>query len=388
MRAMRNLMRSLPIPDSRCGRQVPLVLGALVLACGPLSAQAGEAEGGPDTWWIPASSLEGCVGAQEQGGSAGFSDLSCFVDLAFSQLAGVALDFAEEQGQTRFGEHFQIDRRIGFTASGREFSADVDVVIPLHALASVTDGAVTRSFFVQNGVTRWRDEHGFQRSDVRLGVVNRHALSEGPGSAYLGTSMFVQENLERGHTRVVSGLEYLDGWGTGSLNYFVPVTGWQPGRPGYEERPLAGVELDFKTDLTSTIELGLAAGRWESKDGTDTWEDRGRLGIGWAPHPWFELNGSWHDIGRSDDSVGLRAGVTVPFGGADWSPTRWRGLGRDEPETEGPDADAIWDSVDHVGQIEVAERGVATPDDAEQDGADSLTLIAKSASYSQTSNSE
>ena len=109
--------------------------------------------------------------------------------------------------------------------------------------------------------------------------MHRYALFEEPGDGVLGTSMFVQENLERGHTRVVTGLEYLDRWGRGSLNYYAPVTEWLPGRYGYEERALAGLELSYGTELTNTINLSAGAGRWESGDGTGAWVDRGRLDI-------------------------------------------------------------------------------------------------------------
>ena len=191
---------------------------------------------------------------------------------------------------------------------------------------------MTRSFFVQNGVTRWRDAHGFQRSDVRLGFVHRNALHEEPGDGVIGTSMFVQENLERGHTRVVTGLEYLDRWGQGSLSYYMPVTDWVPDRHGYEERELEGVELGYGTDLTNTVSFSAGAGRWQSRDGTDAWVDQGRLNVGWQPHPWFQLRGGWDGIGTGDDSMAVHASVSVPLG-VDWSDVRWEGLGRCDPSS-------------------------------------------------------
>ena len=356
------------IPSSRLHdrllrpQPLPILAGALAFTLGSLSAQADEAQDVPQDWGISMFGVENCVGALQNTGNELTSVSDCAVDQVFSYLADSALQFVEAHGKAQFGEHFHIDRRLGLTASSGTLSADLDVVLPLTALSSVEDDAVTRSFFVQNGVTRWRDAHGFQRSDVRLGFVHRYALHEEPGDGVLGTSMFVQENLERGHTRVVTGLEYLDRWGQGSLSYYMPVTDWVPGRHGYEERALEGVELGYGTDLTDTVSFSAGAGRWQSRDGTDAWVDQGRLDVGWQPHPWFELRGGWDGIGTGNDSMAVHASVSVPLG-VDWSDVRWEGLGRRDPSSAtGPGVDTMWRSADHVGEIEVAERAVPEPE--------------------------
>ena len=99
--------------------------------------------------------------------------------------------------------------------------------------------------------------------------------------------------------------------------------------------------------------MSLAAGRWESRSGSDARTDRGRLDIGWQPHSWFELRGGWDDIGTAGDSAALHAAFTIPFGGGAWSVPPWEGLGRRDPAPEQSDPGTIWRSVDHVGQIEV-----------------------------------
>ena len=332
------------------------ITGALVIALGSLSAQANESQADSDDWGIHMFGVENCVGTLQNTRNELTAVSDCAVEQVFSNLADVALQFVEEHGKARFGEHFHIDRRLSLTASSGTLSADLDVVVPLTALSSIEDNVVNRSFFMQNGVTRWRDEHGFQRSDVRLGFVHRHALFEQPDDGVLGTSMFVQENLERGHIRIVTGLDYLDRWGQGSLSYSMPVTDWRPGRHGSEERAIEGVELGYGTELTNTINFSVAAGRWESRDGTGAWVDRGRLDVGWQPHPWFELRGGWDGIGTDDDSMALHASFTMPLGGGDWSSVRWEGLGRRDSTAQGPDTGTLWRSADHVGEIDVAER--------------------------------
>ena len=164
-----------------CPRPLPILASALALTFGSLSAQAEEPQGAPSDWGISMFGVENCVGALQNTGNELTAVSDCAVEQVFSSLADSALQFVEQHGRARFGEHFHIDRRLGLTASSGTLSADLDVVVPLTALSSVEDDAVTRSFFMQNGVTRWRDAHGFQRSDVRLGFVQRYALFEQPG---------------------------------------------------------------------------------------------------------------------------------------------------------------------------------------------------------------
>ena len=292
----------------------------------------------------------------------------------FFKTSSLVLQLIDRHGKAYFGQHFQVDHRLSLSASTGELSADLDVVIPLNSFASGTGDTMTRSFFVQKGLTRWRDGNGFQRNDVRLGVVHRFELNERADSGVFGASAFFQENLERGHARLITGLEYFGQWGKSSLSYYSPTTDWKPGRFGYEERALAGMEFDFDTDLTRTIDLNAAAGRWENKDGSGEWLNRGRLGIGWQPHPWFALQGSWDGIGTVDDAQGVYAVVTIPLGESEGSRVRWGGLGLGGGDPEDPDPGAMWSPVSNVGRIEVAERETSPPD-PENDSSDSEKMI-------------
>ena len=329
---------------------------ASVLAFG-LPAQANEPQEVFDHWGAHTFGIESCAGVLERPGNELSTAVDCVSNQVFSGLLDVAFQFADKYGKSLFGEHFRLDRRLTFSASGGGLSGELDAVIPLNSFTSVSGDRVTRALFFQNGLTRWRDEHGFQRNDARFGMVHRIAMSERPDAGgVFGTSVFFQENLERGHGRIVTGLDYSDGWGSGSLSYFMPVTDWRPGRFGYEERTLKGVEFKLRSDITRTIELEAAAGRWESKDGSGNWLTRGRLGIRWQPHPWFGLRGNWDDIGIADDSLGLYVAMTVPFGGGNRSLPRWVGLGRRDLGPTEFDQGSLWNSVETVGRIEVAER--------------------------------
>ena len=118
-------------------RPLPLVVGALVLAFGPFAAQADQLDqlhDVPEAWGIHLFGVEHCVGALEHVGNE-FTPLSdCIADRMFSSLAGASLQFVEQRGKGWFGEHFQIDHRLGLTISTGTLSADLDVVIPLTAL--------------------------------------------------------------------------------------------------------------------------------------------------------------------------------------------------------------------------------------------------------------
>ena len=346
----------------------------LLLAFGSLSVQARDSQDVQDHWGGHLLGINSCVRTLENSGNDLSSAADCVAEQMFSSMSDLALQFIDRYGKTYFGQHFQVDHRLSLSASTGTLSADLDVVIPLNSFGSVPGDTVTQSFFVQQGLTRWRDGNGFQRNDVRFGVVHRFELNELPGPGVLGASAFFQENLERGHARLTTGLEYFGRWGKGSLSYYSPMTDWKPGRFGYEERALAGMEFDIGSDLTRTINFNAAVGRWENKDGSGEWLNRGRLGIRWQPHPWFALQGSWDGIGTADDAQGLHAVVTIPFGGSEWSRVRWRGLGLGVGDPEDPDPGAMWSPVTNVGRIEVAEREVSSPD-PEDDSSDSELLM-------------
>ena len=348
-------------------RSWPFAATALLLASGFLSATASDEPQGPfDHWSAQALGLEGCVRSLERSENAFPTAVDCVKGQAISRLFDAAIQYFDQHGKALFGEHFRLDHRVDFSTSGGGLRGDLDAVIPVNSFTSISDDRVTRATFFQNGLSRWWDEYGFQRTDARFGIVHRMSVSEQFGAGVFGTSVFLQENLERGHERIVTGLDYSGGWGRGSLSYFMPLTDWRTGRFGYEERALEGVELELRADVTNAIELRAAAGRWEDKDGSGDWNTRGRLGVQWQLHSRVGLRGNWEDLGTAGDSLGLHMVVAIPFGGSDRQRGRWQGLGRANLDSGQFDPGAIWNSVDNVVQIEVAERNTAPEDEPDE----------------------
>ena len=334
---------------------------AAVLAFATLPAHADGfgARSSPDG---PAGALFSGVRACEAGLEQGFPEGStCMAGWAADRLLlDAAARFATARGQALFGEHFRVVSTMSFSPSEGTLSGGLDVVLPL--ASSTLSGAApsgTGAFFLQQGVTRWVDEEGLRRNDFRFGAVRRFGLSdEAAASGILGVSAFVQQSREFQHTRFVTGADYAGKWGRGSLNLFIPATGWKTAGPGYEERALAGIELGLKLDLTTTLSLRTTIGRWEEEDGLGGWSTNGRIAVRWRPHPWLDIGVAWNGIGTLNDDKALRISFSKPLGGPR-KPPRWEGLGL---TGGGPGLSALdaWTPVENIGAIQVARRAGET----------------------------
>ena len=308
------------------------------------------------------SGMAGCIPAANSDAASGqtASQLAnCVANQALSGVLDETFRLMGEHGRVVFGPNFRIESRLSLSTTGSGLSGDIDSVIPFHSLAAEPwDGSgLRRSFFLQNGLTRWTDEHGTRRNDTRIGVVHRFTVSAQPDADMLGASAFIQQNLERGHQRLATSLDYAGWWGSGSLNYYAPTTDWRPGRSGFEERALEGMELRLGLSPTSTIDVTGAIGRWEGEDEFSRWSTRGRVTVGWRPHPWLKLATDWNGIGSTDEDAGVRMAIAIPFGGGGQKP-RWEGLGLTGDNVV-VDTPSLWQSADIGGRIEFAERQVS-----------------------------
>ena len=285
------------------------------------------------------------------------------------EYGGILMDglarLAQDQGRAAFGENFQVVHRLSWSSYGEGISGDLDAVVPF---ASFLGGAAAdvgrRAFFMQQGVTRWRDERDFRRNDIRWGAVYRFPLSDGADSDVLGIRTVIQKNLERGHRRLVAGFDYSGRWGSGSLQHFAPTTGWRPGRRGFEERAVGGTELALNLAATTTIGVTAALARWDDDGAGRSFVD-GRVGIGWRPHTWLSFEAGMGGIGPAKDTGAIRAAVRIPLGGGGWTVPRWQGLGVAGAATARAD---VWRPMDNIGRIRTVER--AAPPESRVSAAD------------------
>ena len=202
---------------ARAFGRVPLTAAfALILTFGVLPAKANDlsvwaALERPDDALL--SGLQGCGHALDDGMSGGSR---CLVGWTVDHLLLDALTrFASEQGQMVFGEHFRIANSLSYSPYGDGLNGGIDVVLPLmSSTASGSASSRSSALFFQQGVTRWIDEHGSTRNDIRVGVVRRFGLTEENAmSDVVGISAFVQQSREFQHTRLVASSDYAGTWG-------------------------------------------------------------------------------------------------------------------------------------------------------------------------------
>ncbi|MDE0658016.1 MAG: inverse autotransporter beta domain-containing protein [Gammaproteobacteria bacterium] len=321
-------------------------------------AHAGTSE---RVWQQSGSIVNEC--ATQLGSGAGHG-VACILGGGLNLLIDEGLLYANQSGKKLFGEHFQVVGSLGWSSASfgtgfSGFEADLDVVAPLAAYGPSDHGGFEQSLFFQQGITRWWDSYGTARNDVRYGVVRRFRVSSAPDADIVGLSALFQHSLELGHQVAVPSVDYIGRWGAGSLRYFVPTTGWRRAHAGREERALEGMELGLRLDLTTTFGLNGTAYQWEAEDGSGRTSHGGRLGFNWRPHPWLAFDAGYDSVRERNDVASLGMRVVVPLGPTEHRP-RWSGLGVADGGN-GVSSEQLWQPVEEIGQIRVAERASSEP---------------------------
>ena len=334
-----------------------LATGLVLVAGMALVAPPVEADVTDRLWEEPVTALSDCAATINEDTSAG---TRCLFGQGLSLMLNEGLRFANDVGQNKFGEHFQIVNNLKWSSSAgrRGIGGDLDTVMPFALLPGVATGrTVGSSFFFQEGITRSWDDSGTARNDLRHGLVHRFRLSGDPGAGVVGLSAFHVHSLEYGHQVLVPGFDYAGRWGKGSFRYFVPATSWRPAHPGYEERALEGVELGLHLDMTTTVGLETTGYRWMAEDGSQRFTSGVRMGIEWRPHPWLNLAAAYDRPDGSKEAASFVVEVSVPLEHM-WKPPQWEGLG---VVGGGSPADKsnLWGPVQGVGKIRVATRALS-----------------------------
>ena len=325
---------------------IPFYLGTLLIIP---STQASDSIWNWDESLNAAASCESAFNQSESIGAR------CFADQAINQLLIKSSQHAEEYGKRVFGPHFQIHNRFNYSSSGGQLIGHIDAVVPfsfneLHGTKNGTNSA----FFMQQGVTSWRDESYNLRNDQRTGFVFRFQPFDALNNDIFGISAFYQSNLDIGHQVFVSRFDYAGQWGTSSLTHFTPMSGWiANNQNGREEKALEGTELGVNLGLTSTIDLGITGYRWQSEDGSTSWVNGARTSVNWQPHTYLRIRADY-DKSQTNSNSSIWFGVEIPLGGQPERP-RWLGFGT-APDQIDFNEEQLYSVVDNIGRLKFASR--------------------------------
>lgn len=334
------------------------ILTVLILSGCVFGVSIVRADGTDPFWEDSLHSAQRCQGAMNQGMDSG---AECILGDGINILFDKGIGLADERIKETFGENYSISGRMTWSPDVGS-TGELDMVTPFSFAGGDLEHPHS-AFFLQQGVTRWRDGFGVMRNDLRHGVVHRIRVEDKPDSDVVGVSSFYLHSAEHGHKVIAFGLDYFGRWGTGEFRYFSPTTDWKAVRPGHEERPLGGMTLGTRLSLTSTIDTSITGYQWEAEDGSGDQNRGARLGLNWQPHPWLTFDTTW-DRGNNDDSIVAGMRLSIPLGPRTEEP-RWEGFGVAGGGTFGNAG--LYQAVPEIGHIRVASRSAPIPASSSQD---------------------
>ena len=271
-------------------------------------------------------------------------------------------------GQELLGERAKMFGRASWGyADG--FQSDIDTIVPLttSSVSAHVFDQYPRALFLQSGVTTWRHD-GTRRTDARAGVIYRFGLSDDLSNGVLGAMTFLQEDLRTKHRRWVTGLDYLTRGLSGSFQYYLPVTDWRISRGGFEQRPIAGMKLEFGVNLPSSVRVGTSFSRWETRDGMN-WDTQFGLILSWRPSPWFGVFSHYRWKRDDVDEMVGQIAATIPLGGPKRRYGRITDLVRMANTGEQVGSETLWRPVANLEPIRYADRS-SNDENCAEDGTD------------------
>jgi len=338
------------------------ILKVLILSACMSAVSALHADGNDSLWEYSLNSAQQCQGAIN---SSVESAADCFLGDGINSLFKKGISLSDQRLKESLGENFSITGTMNWSPDVGS-TGGLDMVTPFSFAGSAgTDAAagIRSATFLQQGVTRWRDGFGTMRNDMRNGVVHRFRVSDSLDSDVIGLSSFHLRSTEHGHEVLALGMDYFGRWGTGELRYYAPTTDWTVVRPGHEERPLEGMELGTRLNLTTTLDLSVTGYQWEAEDGSGDMNRGTRLGFNWRPHSWLSFDTTWD--GGSDDAMSVWMNFNMPFGPGTEKP-RWEWLGVAGSGNSGNTN--MFQAVPEIGHIRVASRSARIASSAGSNG--------------------
>ena len=327
-----------------------IVLVALATASITQSAAAQDLSSYTQSLTSCIANLDGVAAAEQAVARASV----CAVDNTAQFVFDRSADYFGQRGKQLFGQGFHIQQSLQYSAAaGDKVHGDLDAVIPLMNISGTANALPHGALFLQNGITRWSDESGFDRSDTRIGLVHRFTDNGILQNHLWGISAALQQNLERGHERHVFGADYVGTWGVGYINHYAVQSGWREGRAGFQERAIGGSEIGVKLSPTSAINLDISTGVWDSQQQLGASVRQNRVALAWKLHPYLQISSSWRDGNQIEERNDMRISFVKPLG-VKRGKAQWVGLGvanRGEVNAE-----KLWRTVDSENRIEVIER--------------------------------
>ena len=212
-------------------------------------------------------------------------------------------------GVSLFDSDFRLDSSVSWVW-GENVTGDLDAVVPL-LLIGKEDRGSGHALFLQPGLVFWTGLEEQDRFDGNLGVVYRFRMADG---LVAGGSFFYDHDFKNGNRRIGAGLDLQGQTLRAGLNYYRPLSEWQEGRTGYEERPLQGGDFRLGIILQRAW-LDASAGIWRF-EGEDEEKEEWRpsfgvdAGIRIFPGVFIKGGYEWQD---KDDSFGMRWNTGLAF---------------------------------------------------------------------------
>ena len=329
-----------------------IVLVALATACITQSAVAKDLSSYTHSLTSCIANLDGVAAAEQAVDRASV----CAVDNTAQFIFDRSADYFGQRGKQLFGQGFHIQQSLQYSAAaGDKVRGDLDAVIPLR-MGVAANNLPSGALFLQNGISRWTDQHGFARNDTRVGLVRRF---QADSENLFGISAALQQNLERGHERRVFGLDYVGRFGKGYVNHYAAQTDWLAGRNGFQERAIGGKEIGVSLAPTTAIKLDLSVGDWDSQTEIGESVIRNRVAVAWQPHPYWRFSGDYSDGNQVDAHKSMRIAFVKPLG-KHRAKAQWVGFG--VARNEQVQSDDMWRTVASENRIEVVERKAPTRD--------------------------